>query len=328
MHAELLVDAVVREMTRLVARLATAGGLRAPLMRVERQVFLGLVDELSRAGVSRKVGADMFGLPLRSYLRKIRRLAGSETTPSRSLWEAVLEHVSQHEHVSRASLYEKFGGNDPDLLAGVLRDLCESGLVIRCGEGNATTYRPPTAEELAELGWSDSHEGLDSVIWALIYRLGPLCRTELEELVRTPHLEQSLDRLLTLGRVELLQDPENPRYLAKEFAVAAEASHGWEAAVFDHIEAVIRTVTARLKPGDEPPTGTGGSTYSLEVWPGHPMEADVLGQLNRFRQSASELRQRVRQYNEAHEKPEQTYRVTFYGGQLVVPSTGPEEPES
>jgi hypothetical protein len=63
----------------LIAQLATSGGARAPLAHVAGQVFLELVRELEAQGVSRKIGADMFGLGLRSYQRKINRLAESST---------------------------------------------------------------------------------------------------------------------------------------------------------------------------------------------------------------------------------------------------------
>src|SRR5689334_16034848 len=85
MNVPLLIDSVVRQTTVLIAQLATAGGVRAPLASVANQVFLDLADELNAQGVSRKVSADMFGLALRTYLRKIQRLRESSTEGGRSL---------------------------------------------------------------------------------------------------------------------------------------------------------------------------------------------------------------------------------------------------
>jgi hypothetical protein len=79
MNVKLLIDAIVRQTMVLIAQLATSGGARAPLAHVAGQVFLELVRELEAQGVSRKIGADMFGLGLRSYQRKINRLAESST---------------------------------------------------------------------------------------------------------------------------------------------------------------------------------------------------------------------------------------------------------
>src|SRR5690349_24364616 len=79
MTVELLIQAIVRQTTILIAQLATTGGTRAPLAHVAHQVFLDLVHELERQGVSKKVSADMFGLGLRTYQRKIQRFAESAT---------------------------------------------------------------------------------------------------------------------------------------------------------------------------------------------------------------------------------------------------------
>jgi len=89
MTIPLLVAALVRQTTVLIAPAATTGGVRVPLAQVADQVFLDLVRELERQNVSRKVSVDMFGMGLRSFLRRIQRLAESSTERGRSLWEAV-----------------------------------------------------------------------------------------------------------------------------------------------------------------------------------------------------------------------------------------------
>src|ERR1043165_7100832 len=95
MNAQLLIDAIVRQTTVLIAQLATSGGLRAPVAHLANQVFLDLARELDAQGVSRKVSADMFGMALRAYLRKIQRLGESSTEHGRSLWEAVYDFIRQ-----------------------------------------------------------------------------------------------------------------------------------------------------------------------------------------------------------------------------------------
>ena len=78
-----LIQAIVRQTTVLIAQLATSGGWRAPLAQVANQVFQDLATELERQGVSRKVSADMFGMGLRSYQRRIRRIT---TTRNRQVY--------------------------------------------------------------------------------------------------------------------------------------------------------------------------------------------------------------------------------------------------
>src|SRR6187431_200948 len=93
MNVQVLIDSIVRQVTVLIAQLATSGGVRAPLAHVANQVFLDLANELETQGVSRKVSADMFGMALRAYIRKVRRLSEAESEPGITLWRAVLEFV-------------------------------------------------------------------------------------------------------------------------------------------------------------------------------------------------------------------------------------------
>lgn len=64
MNVNLLIDAIVRQTTVLIAQVATAAGIRAPLSHMANQVFLDLVRELKEQGLGNKVIADMFGLAL------------------------------------------------------------------------------------------------------------------------------------------------------------------------------------------------------------------------------------------------------------------------
>ena len=72
MNAYLLINAVVQQTMVFIAQLATAGGVRAPLAHVAEQVFLDLTSELQNRGVKKKVIADMFGMALRTYHRRVR----------------------------------------------------------------------------------------------------------------------------------------------------------------------------------------------------------------------------------------------------------------
>src|SRR3954454_14766320 len=141
MTIELLIHAIVRQTTILIAQLATSQGVRAPLAQVANQVFMDLVRELERQGLSRKVCADMFGMALRTYRRKIQRLSESSTERGRSLWEAVLSYVDDAGIATRADVLRRFHRDDEELVRGMLHDLCESSLLFRTGAGAGTAYR-------------------------------------------------------------------------------------------------------------------------------------------------------------------------------------------
>src|SRR5690606_10359936 len=102
-----------------------------------------------------------------------------------------------------------------------------------------------------------------------------------------------MERLCAAGHVQKQASETGVLYEAKSLFIPQKAAAGWEAAVFDHFQAMVRTIAARVNES-EAARGEqiGGSTYSFEVWPGHPYHAEALGQLKRFRERASELRAR------------------------------------
>lgn len=262
------------------------------------------------------MSADMFGLALRTYLRKIQRLRESSTDDGRSLWEAVLEYLSGQGVVSRTDVLHRFHRDDAELVRGILRDLCESGFVFRVGAGPSTAYRAATEEDLDALAGTRDRDGTDELIWAIVYREGPISREEIEKRVRRGDLAASLARLVSIGHIHESAVGEEKSYSSGSFFVPVDATVGWEAAVFDHFQAVVGAICGRLR-GSHAAT-TGGSTYSFDVWPGHPEESHVLGLLADLRKRTSELRTRVRAYNDTHERPREYQHVTFYAGESVV----------
>jgi hypothetical protein len=320
MTIELLIEAIVRQTTILIAQLATSGGARAPLAQVADQVFLQLVHELERQGVSRKVSADMFGLGLRTYQRKIQRFVESSTDRGRSLWVAVLEFVERAANVTRAEVLVKFASDDESQVRGVLRDLCESGLIEASGSGSRLSYRLRSEDELLRLRQAQSNDGLDELLWALIYREGPLTLLELRKThVDVAELEPALGRLLAAGRVERA-GADGP-YTARSLVLPLGSTVGWEAAVFDHFKAVVNTVTRRIGMDRKRPEladRVGGSTYTIDVWPGHPHAEQAYETLKKLRSQLTELRDQVERYNADHPVPERYTQVLMYVGQCSI----------
>jgi hypothetical protein len=329
MTVELLIQAIVRQTTILIAQLATSGGTRAPLAQVAHQVFLDLVHELERQGVSKKVSADMFGLGLRTYQRKIQRFAESATDKGRSLWVAVLDFIQAAGVVTRAEILVHFAGDDDAQVRAVLHDLCESGLVTLSGTGSTIKYRVTPEDELARLRQTQKNEGLDELLWALIYREGPLTAADLgEKKIDQQDLERALARLVESGRVELAA--RDGAFRAKTLFLPLGSSVGWEAAVFDHFKAVVNTVTQRLGIDRASPNladRIGGSTYTLDVWPGHPHAEEAFATLRELRSRIGALRQRIEEYNAQHLVPEDYTEVVLYLGQCLIRQGG-GEPES
>jgi hypothetical protein len=102
MNSRLLIDAIVQQTTVLIAQLSTAAGIRAPLAHIADQVFLELSREIERQGVSRKVAADMFGLALRGYQKRVVTDQGTQLRRAALVPgpEEVLAHTPEPETLS------------------------------------------------------------------------------------------------------------------------------------------------------------------------------------------------------------------------------------
>jgi DNA-binding transcriptional ArsR family regulator len=322
MTVRLLIEAIVRETTVLLAELATSGGLRAPLANVAERVFLELARELDGHGVSRTVSADMFGLALRTYLRRIQRHDESLTQKGRSLWEAILEFIQQRSVAGRGEILAEFANDDEALVRSVLQDLTDSGLVFRSGVRGNTLYRASVGE-LGLLGKQADQDALDHVVWAITRREGPISIGSLcERTALSPReVEDALSRLRRDGRVIDAGKAGVPAYEAKSIVIPLGTASGTEAAIYDHFHAMVKTIVCKLRldsEGASPNDRVGGSTYSFEVWPGHPCEQRVHAQLARFRETTSALRREVDAHNAQHPLPGQYDRVTVYLGQSVI----------
>lgn len=318
MDVNVLINSTVRQVTVLIAQLATSGGVRAPLAQVANQVFVELARELEAQGVSRKVSADMFGMALRAYIRKVRRLTESATESEQTLWQAVLTFVKRESLVTRERVQGRFQRDGELEVSSILKDLCESGLVFCSGAGQASIYRAATDEELGKLSGLGSGQGLDELAWVFIFRSGPLPLAELaDQLSRSvQETDRIVSRLIADGRAQR----EGDLLSAREFVIPLGAPRGWEASVFDHVQAVVQTICQRLQEstrGGDPSGVVGGSTYTFDIWPGHPMYEEVKGQLAVQRQRLGELRARVEAFNAAHVLPDEFEEVVGYVGQCV-----------
>jgi hypothetical protein len=330
-NTQILIDAVVQQTVVFIAQLATAGGVRAPLARVANEVFLGLTRELQNQGVKKKVIADMFGMALRTYHRRVRELGRSRTDKGQTLWEAVLGFLKEHEPVSVTDVRRRFRHDDPEMLGGVLTDLVASGLAYRAGRGDGSVVRLADEADFTHVV-ANRREADEYVVWLTVYRNGPVCADEAAHLA---HLSEStcrvaLDALLDRGIVREVRRDERIEYTAEFFEVPFGTEQGWEAAVLDHFQALVAAVTRKLALGSVSARSgdvVGGSTWSLDVWDGHPLAAEALATLTRVRTAIEDLRRRIDEYNAVHRQRDRSRRVVFYAGQYLDADEDPVSPK-
>jgi predicted transcriptional regulator len=303
----------------LIAHLSTAAGIRAPLAHVADEVFLRLASEIEAQGVGRKVVADMFGLALRSYQKKVQRLAESSTERERTLWEVLLELIQREGSVSRGDAQLRFGRDGEMAVASVLKDLVASGLVSVTGRGLAARYAATSERERERLLADADRDALVNLAWLAVYR-GARSEAEVAESLRkSPQQTRPvLDELVASGRVERSAQGE---LRAFTLTIPVGSEQGWEAAVLDHFRAVANAIANKVRQGrvrSEVSDVIGGGTLSFDLEPGHPFEQRVTGLLDRVRKDVNALFAEVNAHNRSHTfDEERRFRVWFYFGQNV-----------
>lgn len=325
MNPQLLIDAIVRQTTVLIARLSTAGGVRSPLSHIAQEVFVGLVRELEHQGVGKKVIADMFGLALRSYRQKVQRVSESQTAPGVTLWGAVQGFLAERESVTRQEVLDRFKYDDPVSVRGILNDLVESGLVLRSGRAEETRYRVATEEELDRLEGPGAKSPLETnaaLVWVHVYRESPVRRDRLGQLLSMPQaaLDAAVHRLVSDGRIRLESRADGEYCVTDHCLIPVGEAAGFEAAVIDHHRAVLNALAAKITGGSHVSARNdevGGTTLTFDLWPGHPHEAEVRRLLQTTRDSAIPLWDRVTEYNREH-SGDDAYQVNFYFGQYLL----------
>lgn len=320
MSSRFVIDAVVEQTTVLVAQLATAKGIRAPLSHVADQVFLELANAIEARGVPRKVAADMFGMALRSYQLKVQRLQQRASERDQSLWEAIYDFIAAEGVVHRAQVLREFCHDDGAVVRSILQDLVDTGLIFQSGSQHARAYRAASVEEVTDMAAASGRETFPWVVWVHLYRGGPQTVEELADAmaVTGEDVELALDELRHHRRVSI---DESGRYLCEQCHIPRESTEGWEAAVIDHFRAVVVALTVKLRQMSKTTTDQdtiGGSTYSFDLHDDHPYRDQVRSLLRSTRERISALAEEVRQYNDEQGRADIDEKVTFYFGQSVV----------
>ncbi len=328
-----LIGAIVRQTTVLLAQIATgtAPGERATLAQTADQVFTSLVSELRAQGVGRKGIADMFGLTLRTFHHRLSRATESRTERGTSLWDALLAFLEERGSASRPQILERFRADEDRLVRGVLRELVDAGLVFRSGTGAGAFFRIARPEEVPGSATDDSLERLASLLWVAVKRAGPIATRALADLVPASEgeIERALAHLVRTGRVEERRSDSEVAYFAEEFVIPVGSTAGWEAAVFDHYQALVTTITTKLRIAGRRSAAedwVGGSTYSIELDRDHPLFEEVVGFLRSTRERAVALRRRVSETDRAEGRPpKRGVKVVMYVGQTVLGLEGEDD---
>lgn len=326
MNLKLLIDGIVRQTTVLIAQLSTASGARAPLSHVADQVFFELAREIEAQGVRKQVVADMFGLAMRSYQKKMQRLTESATQRDRSLWEVMFEFISEN-NPPKSRIVQRFAQDAERDVAAVLNDLVRSGLVYATGSGDATVYGGTPGSVRNAVQRQNDKDSLGNLVWLLVFRGEATTQSEVEAVLGLDDdaTAKIVDELVASGRLRR----QGESLLSSNLVLPLGSEQGWEVAILDHFRAVAVAIANKVRAGFSPSTQSdaiGGSTYTFTVTKDHPHAEEVYALLRNTRLQAQALWDRVAAHNEAHPPNEnEQVRVSFYAGQSVEPRAEMEE---
>ena len=271
----------------------------------------------------------MFGLALRTYQKRVARLTESVTESQQTLWAAVLDYVVKRgESVPRDEVIHRFRYDGERQVASVLNDLVSSGLLYRSGRGDNCVYGATSEQDYARYAKSSRQGPLSDVVTITVYRNADCTFADLAAILPfdEEELRDALSEAIAEGRIEESAAAEPPTYRASTVTVPVGSEKGWEAAVFDHYQAVCTAVSKKLAAGaakSEHADLIGGATLSFDISPGHPFEHQVKTLLQRVRQDVNVLWMAVDAYDKANPIPEEEKtRLVFYFGQYM------DEPDS
>ena len=221
-------------------------------------------------------------------------------------------------------MLQRFGRDDPEVLRAVLRDLIDSGLVLRQGNDDAATLRTAPIPDPDTAG-VDPEALLESLVLVALHRGGPQDLSALQAQVPATlqALQAALTRLVEQGLCALEQSGPQRTYRCNSCVIGFGDEAGWEAAVFDHYQAMVTALVNKLRAGTRKAAlddRIGGSTFVFDLWQGHPLQSQAEGYLREMRERGMALRKELAAYAADCPRPEgaEPLRVVAYVGQSVI----------
>lgn len=320
-----LMERLVPLFAELFATLASRNPLRMHFADIAGKTILDIVDVLRNDGISQEAIAASLGLTINGFRSRMKTLRerfrdGEITTAPdepRTLLERVYAYVedsADHRGIHYADIAGHFGGVKADSLRGVLHFLAKSGLLSVSGAGVSKVYRIVNRPR-------SGTSYVDALV--LLFREGPISLTHLSqrlglsEAACAPYIEQ----LRAEGQLEETAGVNGAvRYRATSYHIPVDSAEGYEAAIFDHISAVVQAVCRKVRRGTHRATMVdlnGGATFTFEVAEGDPVREEIEAFLPTMRAKLEDWRARAAESLTDHPDAETYRRITIYLGQSV-----------
>ncbi|MEZ4267656.1 MAG: hypothetical protein R3F39_14855 [Myxococcota bacterium] len=320
-----LVERIVPLIAELFATLAAQNPLRMYFADIAGKTLFDIVGVLRDQGISQEAIAASLGLTINGFRAKMKKLgelyrapesgAGEADDSPRTLLERVYGYVADQTHgASYGELEKAFGGLKTDTLKGLLHFLVESGLLSVTGRGRTKTYAAVTQQTARAAGYHDAV--------VLLYREGPLSLEQLT--IRMGRSEEQclewLAKLRGTGRLAETDEGGVACYRATDYHIPMDTADGYEAALWDHLSAVVRAICKKVRlgrPSAHLADLEGGLTFSFDLPEDHPLWEEVSPFLRRTRLQFEDWLARARELEPLHGEGRRWHKVTIYAGQSL-----------
>lgn len=316
---------IVPLVAELFATLATRNPLRMYFADIAGKTLLDIVQVLRHEGISQEAIAASLGLTLNGYHAKMKRLQAlhvpedqPESGEARTLLERVFSFVADRGEEGGTTLRaitDAFRGVKADSLNGVLHFLVRSALLSVEGRGRDRRYavvmRPGEAPP-------NEHDAA-----VLLYREGPMTRAELARRLEcsVEDATRLVERLAAEGTARAVGELEGETtWRAVDYHIPLDHTEGYEAAIFDHLAAVIQAVCKKLRLGRHHASLgdlIGGATFTFRVPVDDPLYDEVSVFLRENRVLLERWLARARAISDAGLEGRAVRRFTLYVGQSV-----------
>lgn len=316
---------IVPLFSELLATLASQNPLRMYFADIADKTLLDIIDVLRDDGISQEAIAASLDLTMNGYRAKVKRLrelygsgteAGEGDEP-RTLLERVYAFVGDAANdraVKLGEIRRHFRGVKGDSLGGVLHFLVRSGLLRVTGRGENKVYRVVQRIPTDDAGIHDAK--------ILLYREGPLTLGQVAQrlAIGEERAAELLDQIHFDGSLRTNDEGEESTFRVVDYHVPLDTVEGYEAAIFDHLSAVISGICKKVRLGRHAASladKNGGATFTFFVPTDDPLWDEVSTFLADHRVKLEAWLERARKLSEAGLEGRPTKRVTLYVGQLV-----------
>lgn len=310
----------------LFATLASKNPLRMYFADIAGKTLLDVVEVLRHEGVSQEAIAASFGLTMNGFRDRMRKLqdahrtgASVESGGHRTLLERVHATIEAQAGKDGWALAHDVAGDlrgiKADTLQGVLSFLHRSGLIEVRGRGPSRAYRVaerPVGDRLTE------HD-----VQVVLYREGPFSLEALARRLEVPagECEALLSRIRARGELDERTAADGATlFCTPTFHIPLDTVEGYEAAIFDHLSAVVGALCKKLRTRQHNASLkdlNGGATFTFLVPTDDPLWGEVSAFLRENRVLLESWLERARALEGRDHAPGSLRRVTIYVGQRV-----------